>query len=83
VRVLGPRRRRPLASALHPLPAPPPPRELRPGRGLTSRRAPAEEGRRRGRRMGRPCRRAPPRQTGSPRARALLCMVLARGFVCT
>jgi len=64
--MLGPRRRRPGASVLHPSPAPPPPRELRAGRGLARRRVRAEEGRRRGRRLGRPCRRAPPRQTGSP-----------------
>jgi hypothetical protein len=65
VRVRGRRRRRPTASAEPPPPAPPPlPRDLRPGRGFPRWRVPAEEGRRRWRRMGRTRRGSPPRQTG-------------------
>jgi len=74
VRVRGPRRRRPAATARPPPPAPPPPRELRPGRGLARWRVPAEEGRRRGRRLGRPCRRASPRQAGWPPVNCSSCV---------
>lgn len=74
VLVRGPRRRRPAATARPPLPAPPPPKELRPGRGLARWRVPAEEGRRRGRRLGRPCRRAPPHQTGWSRVNCSSCI---------
>ena len=74
VRLRGPRRRRPAATARPPPPAPPPPRELRPGRGLARWRVPEKEGRCRGRRLGRPCRRAPPRQTGWPRVNCSSCI---------